>query len=60
MWLGMEEKIDILSIFINNPRGFYLCGVSMILGKQKTPDAIHNLNQNEIWIAPGVFFIFPG
>ena len=28
-------------------------------GKQKTPGAIHNLKQSEIWMAPGVY-IFPG
>ena len=30
----------------------------LILGKQKIPGAIHNSNQNEIWIALGVFY-FP-
>ena len=28
---------------------------NVILGKQKTPGAIHNLNQSTIWIALGVF-----
>ena len=28
---------------------------NVILGKQKTPSAIHNLSQNKIWIASGDF-----
>ena len=31
---------------------------NVILGKRKTPGAIHGLNQSKLWIAPGVFY-FP-
>ena len=43
-----ENTFSVFSLITHEEINIQLFGVFMIVGKQKTPDAIHDLNQSEI------------